>query len=818
MEIDTAANIVMTKEKTDKPPRSPRRATVKRKPPRKPHEAGESALVASPDGVPPSLAGETGPIPPAPVARAKRTRSTAKKARASGKATQLVSAKITPPEATDIAAEFDAPAAEKPGDRAGHASTSVLQDPAESANQAERNLQKRTRRGRRRRREGKEELTPSDQKKAPAIEKLVEDVDQSDELTTPTADVKAVGNRPASPHSPDEATTQKPHRERRRRRGRRGRGQGASEAPAHEPAFRGRNAAATAAPALVPDGDVDFDDELPLDDEPFMGGSGVELEGADDLDISDEESTPAVSGSRQMMINVSAGTECRIAILQDNRLEEFFIERDSTQSHVGNIYKGKVTNVEPSIQAAFVDFGLEKNGFLHISDVQPQYFPNHTGEPEDVGRKIPRHLRPPIQRCFRRGQEVIVQITKEGVGTKGPTLTSYLSIPGRFLVMMPGMSRHGVSRKIEDEAQRREMRDLMAKLELPTGMGFIMRTAGLGRNPRELQRDLNYLVRLWKTVVDRIKKMATPAELYRESDLVTRTIRDIYTADFDRIVIDDATVAKKVGEFLQIAVPRSKTVVEHYADREPLFHRFGIEAELERINMRHVPLRSGGSLVIDSTEAMVAIDVNSGRFRTPADAEETALQINIEAAEEIARQLRLRDLGGLIVCDFIDMRHDRNKRRVENALRDALKKHKERARILRMSAFGLIEMTRQRQGPSLHRNLYTDCPECRGTGHVKLAESVTLDAMRMIQFAAHHEQVQRIVLSLSRDVAFRLLNLNRGFISQVESETNKSIVIHGNDAFTSDQMEIACEDSRGRPVTISAVPSPQNNGRAPAKV
>jgi ribonuclease E len=514
-----------------------------------------------------------------------------------------------------------------------------------------------------------------------------------------------------------------------------------------------------------------------------------------------------------MMINVSAGTECRIAILHDNRLEEFFIERDSTQSHVGNIYKGRITNVEPSIQAAFVDFGLEKNGFLHISDVQPQYFPNHTGEPEDVGRKIPRHLRPPIQRCFRRGQEVIVQITKEGVGTKGPTLTSYLSIPGRFLVMMPGMSRHGVSRKIEDEVHRREMRDLMAKLDLPTGMGFILRTAGLGRNQRELQRDLNYLVRLWKTVVERIKRMATPAELYRESDLVTRTIRDIYNADFDRIVIDDATVAKKVGEFLQIAVPRSKTVVEHYADREPLFHRFGIEAELERINMRHVPLRSGGSLVIDSTEAMVAIDVNSGRFRTPADAEETALQINIEAAEEIARQLRLRDLGGLIVCDFIDMRHDRNKRKVENALRDALKNHKERARILRMSAFGLIEMTRQRQGPSLHRNLYTDCPECHGTGHVKLPESVTLDAMRMIQFAAHQEQVQRIVLSLSSEVAFRLLNQKRGFISQVESETNKSIVIHGNGAFTSDQMEIACEDARGRSVTISATAPVQNNGR-----
>jgi ribonuclease E len=621
---------------------------------------------------------------------------------------------------------------------------------------------------------------------------------------------------------------------RRRRRGRRGRGRAgsgggvgsnddnggdqavvaergpAAEArPAASPIAQG-SAAARSAPGQ-PEERGDFDDELEdtvveLD---FDDEGGVELDALEAGDEAEIEETPAgPTGTRQMMINVSAGTECRIAILHEGRLEEFFIERESTQSHVGNIYKGRITNVEPSIQAAFIDFGLEKNGFLHISDVQPQYFPNHSGEPEDVGRKIPRHQRPPIQKCFRRGQEVIVQIIKEGVGTKGPTLTSYLSIPGRFLVMMPGMSRHGVSRKIEDDVQRRQMRDLLGQLALPSDMGFILRTAGLGRNKRELQRDLNYLMRLWKTVVERIKRLPGPAELYRESDLVTRTIRDIYTADFDRIVVDDATIAKKVREFLHIAMPRTKTSVETYADREPIFHRFGIEVELERINMRYVPLPSGGSLVIDSTEAMVAIDVNSGRFRSPADAEETALRINIEAAEEIARQLRLRDLGGLIVCDFIDMRHDRNKRKVEQSLRDALKKHKERARILRMSAFGLIEMTRQRQGPSLRRNLYADCPHCRGSGQVKQPESVMLDAMRMIQLAAHNEQAQRIVLNLSSEVAFRLLNQKRNAISQIETETGKSIVIHGDAGCTSDHMEIACDDSRGRPVAIAAPPAP----------
>ncbi len=507
-------------------------------------------------------------------------------------------------------------------------------------------------------------------------------------------------------------------------------------------------------------------------------------------------------GRREMVINVSAGHECRVAILHEGRLEELFIERESTQSHVANIYKGRVTNVEASIQAAFIDFGLPKHGFLHISDVQPQYFPNHSGPAEDVGRKIPRHHRPPIQKCFRRGQEVIVQITKEGVGTKGPTLSSYLSIPGRYLVMMPGMSRHGVSRKIEDETARRKMKDALNELKLPSGMGFILRTAGLDRNKRELQRDLNYLLRLWRTVVERIKAMPAPAELYRESDLVTRAIRDHYTSDFERLIVDDAETARRIQEFLQIVQPRSKTPIELYTEREPLFHRMGIEAEIERINVRHVPLASGGSLVIDSTEALVAIDVNSGRFRSPENAEETAVKINIEAAEEIARQLRLRDLGGLIICDFIDMRLDRNKRKVEQALREALKEHKERARTLKMSAFGLIEMTRQRQGPSIKRSLYADCAHCKGTGHVKRPESVMLDVMRSVQLAVHHQQVQKVFITVATHVAFQLLNDQRTAFVQIENETGKSIVVRGDASFTDDQLACVCEDGRGRQIPI----------------
>lgn len=602
-------------------------------------------------------------------------------------------------------------------------------------------------------------------------------------------------------------------RSRRGRRGRRGRQGRELEDPA---LVRDSNLA----PAIDESVDRRFDevidrvdhradleaDETVVDVVDRDSEADVEFEGDGDIDEMVIPARPGAPGQgrREMVINVSTGHECRIAILHEGRLEELFIERESTQSHVGNIYKGRITNVEASIQAVFVDFGLPKNGFLHISDVQPQYFPNHAGATEDVGRKIPRHHRPPIQKCFRRGQEVIVQITKEGVGTKGPTLSSYLSIPGRFLVMMPGMSRHGVSRKIEDETARRQMRDVLNELKLPTDMGFILRTAGLDRSKRELQRDLNYLLRLWKTVVERIKSQPAPAELYRESDLVTRTIRDVYSTEFVRVIVDDPATATQVREFLQIAMPRTKTAVELYTEREPLFHRMGIEAEIERINMRHVPLKSGGSLVIESTEALVAIDVNSGRFRSPADAEETALRINMEAAEEIARQLRLRDLGGLIVCDFIDLRLDRNKRKVEQSLRDALKKHKERARISKISAFGLIEMTRQRQGPSIKRSLYADCPHCKGTGNVKMPESVILDVMRTVQLAVHHEHVQKVIVVVAGDIAYQLLNSKRTVLGRIESETGKTVVIRGDAGFTSDQMEFVCEDSRGRQVPIGA--------------
>jgi ribonuclease E len=504
-----------------------------------------------------------------------------------------------------------------------------------------------------------------------------------------------------------------------------------------------------------------------------------------------------------MLINVADRDECRIAITQAGKLEELFMERTSAESHVGNIYKGIVTNVEPSIQAAFIDFGLGKNGFLHISDLQPQYFADRKTDREDVGKKTPRRDRPPIQRCLRRGQTVIVQITKEGIGTKGPTLTTYLAIPGRYLVMMPGMSRLGVSRKIEDEDVRRSMRDMLNQLDLPKGMGFILRTAGVDKTKRELQQDLNYLKRLWKTVAERIRSKPAPAELYQESDLVTRTIRDVYTSDIQQIIVDDEKVADRAREFLSIAMPRSKNPVAVYAGKEPLFHKYGIESEIQKIHSRHVPLPSGGSLVIDTTEALVAIDVNSGRFREPSNAEETALRINLEAADEIARQLRLRDLGGVIICDFIDLRHDRNKRTVEQALRKALRAHKEKARLLRMSQFGIIEITRQRQRASIKRSIYEDCPHCRGTGQIKSVESMTLDVMRMLRLAIYHDGVHTVQARVSPAVASHLLNRRRSALHDLEEKTDKQIVIIADENCGLDQVAFECKDARGLTIEVN---------------
>lgn len=505
--------------------------------------------------------------------------------------------------------------------------------------------------------------------------------------------------------------------------------------------------------------------------------------------------------TREMLIDSVTGQECRIAIVEDGRIEELYIERASNASRVGNIYKGKVTNVEPAIQAAFIDFGLSKNGFLHISDLHPQYFPKAIrASSESVGHKRPHKDRPPIQECLRRGQEVVVQMTKEGIGTKGPTLTTYLSIPGRMLVMMPAMTRLGVSRKVEDEAERAKAREILGELKLPNDMGFIVRTAGIGRSKRDLQRDLNYLLRLWKSTKALIKTEKAPVEIYKESDLVIRTIRDVYNTDISRIVCDGKNIASRVTEFLQLAMPRTKHGVEVYSGREGLFHDAGLEAEIEKIYARRVDLKSGGSLVVDPTEALVAIDVNSGRSREHRDAETTALNTNIEAAHEIARQLRLRDLGGVVVMDFIDMREDKNRRKLEKVLRDEMKKDRAKSKILRMNNFGIIQMTRQRLGPPLKRSIYRTCAQCDGAGLIKSEESQALEVMRILKRICVNADVSRIEIQVAPDVAHHLANVERAEIARMETESDKTIIVKADSSLLGNEATILCTNNRGSKV------------------
>jgi ribonuclease E len=777
---------------------------------------------------------------------------------------------------------------------------------------------------------------------------------------------------------------------------------------------------------------------------------------------------------KEMLINVLQPEECRIAIVEDGVLEELYVERTSHESYVGNIYKGRIVNIEPSIQAAFVDFGVGRNGFLHVSDVEPAYYrhleqrgnadrrdrgrdrgrrprrppedvdalnpfpeepaaapdtpserppaetelnvdfaleeraetgamtgpedsldaeteagqgrrrsrgrPRRTpddesadqrrrprrqreeaeeGSPQDqdrsdsseeseagsenphaaserdegprspreedrprlmdsaehrteegdgpaepleprpaygeteplfphadpfgapavaeseaergeeerreepysetetpgyssypsavenpemaqdeaeaeerlpeypdeeeVSRPRPRrhrddrrgrrpgrrmgsgrpgmgHPKPLIQDIFRRGQEVLVQVIKEGIGTKGPTLSTYISIAGRYLVLMPGLNRIGVSRKIADDEQRRRLREILNELQPPRGLGFIIRTAGLDKNKKELQRDLSYLSRLWQVVVRRIRKSKAPAEIYEESDMITRTIRDTFTSEIDTIWVDEKAAFEHAQEFLQIVMPRYANRIKCYAEAEPMFHKYGIEEEIARIQQRHVPLPNGGSIVIDQTEALVAIDVNSGNFRADNNAEETAYQMNLLAAKEIARQLRLRDLGGVIVNDFIDMRDEKHRRGVERAMREAVKRDRARTKVLKISAFGIIEMTRQRIRPSLKRSVYQDCPHCRGTGQVKTCESMSIDVMRMLQLAAHREQVQRIQVRVADDVAHYLLNRKRKEITRLEEAGDIQVNLTGVPGAAPEMLEFVCYDNNNNEV------------------
>jgi ribonuclease E len=393
-------------------------------------------------------------------------------------------------------------------------------------------------------------------------------------------------------------------------------------------------------------------------------------------------------------------------------------------------------------------------------------------------------------------------VTKEGLKTKGATLSTYIALPGKYLVMMPWMRKHGVSHKIEDEDERRRLRQILEQSDPPKGRGFIIRTAGQGCSKRDIQNDLRYLKRLWRTIEKRIETEAAPGELYQESDLVIRALRDVFNSKISNIICDSENVVRKIRDFFAIATPRMKRRITYYDSKVPLFHKYRIEDEIAKVQSRRVELKGGGSIIIEQTEALVSIDVNSGRYRKQKSAEQTAYESNIEAATEIARQLRLRDLGGLIICDFIDMRNAKHRKAVEKVFRAAVKTDRARSRILSISRFGVVEMTRQRMRPSLQSATYLACPHCGGTGFVKSHESLAIEIIRLLNLSASKEQIRRVELFVSPEVADYLQNVKRAALTQIEQFSDKRVIIHSASDYAGEKHDLVCYNERGSVVKL----------------
>ncbi len=473
---------------------------------------------------------------------------------------------------------------------------------------------------------------------------------------------------------------------------------------------------------------------------------------------------------KTMLINVCEGEESRIAILDDGNLDNFFVERAGDKQIVGNIYKARVVAVEQSLQAAFVEFGGDRQGFLHLGDVAPQWF----HDPHVAHRADKTHV--PMSAVLRKGQEILVQVTKEGIRNKAPAVTSYLSIPGRYLVLMPYMKRHGISKKIADEEEREALHKVLNALDAPKDMGIIVRTAAMGRNRKDIHRDMNYLLRLWMGIQKQAKSAKAPATLYTETDMIIRIVRDVFNTEMERVVVDNEAAYNRILEFMAVTMPASRKVVELHKEPISLFAKYNLEEQIDRIHLNRVPLGGGGYIIIEQTEAMVAIDVNSGRFKQESNAEETAYQINLQAATQIGRQVRLRDLGGLILCDFIDMRDESHKRDVERKLWEQLKQDRARTKMLRMSRFGIIEMTRQRVRRNIEHSDYQTCPACKGLGQVRNPESLMLDTLRRLRGLAIPGNCKRIVARLSQPVIIRLENERRQELADIEKHWGGRII------------------------------------------
>lgn len=483
---------------------------------------------------------------------------------------------------------------------------------------------------------------------------------------------------------------------------------------------------------------------------------------------------------KELLINVEP-SETRVAVLQEGEFEEFYVERSSPPPLLANVYKGKVTSVVPGIRAAFVDLGIGKNGFLYLTDI--------VGPTPDIEEAVSLERgpspappltgaqQPRIQDLVRVGQEILVQVIKEPMGTKGPRLTTHLTLPGRFLVLMPLDSTFGISKRIEDPKERERLRSLVKELRPPSDVGLIVRTAALGASHRQLSRDLRFLISVWKRIKVRSVRSSAPVLIHEEYNLPLRTVRDSLTEEVAKIVVDSKTEYVKVIRFLAQTEPHLRSRVEWYRQEISLFEKRGIEREIEKIYNRKVELPSGGTAVIEPTESLVAIDVNSGKFTGRRNLEETAFITNMEAAKEIPRQIRLRDLGGILIIDFIDMNAQSHRQKVFNTLQNAMKKDRAKTNLIFLSEFGLVEMTRQRVRRSLESVSFQECPTCQGRGSIRSALTVSINCLRQIRKAFQTGKPKNVEVMVHPDLAARLFNEDRASLEAIERQYRGRVAV-----------------------------------------
>lgn len=508
--------------------------------------------------------------------------------------------------------------------------------------------------------------------------------------------------------------------------------------------------------------------------------------------------------SKKMLINAVHPEEARVAIVKDGHLVELDIEIAGSEQTRGNIYKGVVVRVEPGLQAAFVEIGLKKLGFLQMGELHPDFWQWRDDIPEEARKRRPR-----IQEILRRGQELIVQVEKGERDMKGAALTTYLSLPGRYMVAMPGSDSAGISRKVESEADRKKLKEMAAELKIPEGIGYIIRTEALGKKKTELNKDLQSLIKLHREIRATGAKAKAPALIYQESDLVIRTIRDYFTAEIDEVLVDNPEVYKQAREFFKRTMPKHENLVKLHQEKRPIFSRYQLEEQIDQIYEKKVPLKSGGSLVIEPTEALVSIDVNSGKSTGERGVEETAFKTNMEAVEEAARQLRLRDLGGLIVLDLIDMRDKKHMSEVEKALKIALKADKARVTVGKISQFGMLEMSRQRIKQTLEQGSVLICPHCEGRGKVKSVENMVISFLRKVHAAAAKGTVAEVRGALPLEVAYYLLNRKKRELVRIETDYEIEVTVKGKPSFLMNQLELEMV-RREKPLSFEALPEEIN--------